>query len=109
MRLMCLVREKIYVSFYNFQDLAHSMINIALKGRELRHDAIHGWYDHTLPEFITPLVGSPFRAATPRILDNAKRVELREVLINKYMFKLETCIKNRKLYRKPAFTREIKR
>ena len=98
MKLLCYVREKIYVRFYNWQDTAHSMLRITMETKARRHQAVHDWFDRA--GFLKPDAESAFRAANPRPIDKENRPELNEYKINKAMFKLSTFIKNRKINRR---------
>jgi len=82
------------------------MLRITKETKRLRHQAVHDWFDRA--GFLKPAAESAFRAANPTKLDNKKRPELNEYKINKFMFKLSTFIKNRKINRRGEVEKLIK-
>ena len=83
------------------------MVEISKQADMFRKQLMTKWFANLLTEDEKPTVRSGFRTAEPKPLIEDQRVEINEKRINKYMQKLKTFIKSRRLDRQPAISKEI--
>ena len=84
------------------------MVEISKQADMFRKQLMTKWFANLLTEDEKPTVRSGFRTAEPKpLIADEDIIVINEKRINKYIKKLKTFIKSRRLDRQPAISKEI--